>query len=192
MKKTLRGWVRAFGGAAVVVTSLAAIGCSSSDSPANAEPSASADSLYVRLGSHAGITMAVSAIVTEELKDPEIASYFYYQTLPGGPAAGHPSAAQIEACFVNLLGQAAGGSEQYPGGPADNAGFQCRGMTAAHASLGIPSKVFDKFIMIAGGVLKAAKVSDADITTVANVLTGQKSAVAQDTTRDDGAFVPPK
>jgi hypothetical protein len=190
MKASVRTWVRAFGGAAVVITSILSVGCSSSDSP-SAVPAEATGTLYTRLGQHDGIAKAVDAIVQKELMDPEVASYFYYQTQPGGPVAGHPSAMQIKACFVNLLGQAAGGPEQYPGSPTDSAGFQCRSMRAAHATLGIPSGVFMKFMTIAAGVLTDAKVAPDDLNTIAKVLTAEMGDVVQDTTRTDGNFIPP-
>jgi len=184
----------------VAVTGAAAVGCSSDSSTSTPDTTGggggtgsdgggggTTGSLYERLGGHAGIASAVDAIVTQELADPEIASYFYYQ-VQSPVAAGHPSADQIKACLVNQLGNAAGGPEQYPGTPADNKGFQCRGMHEAHASLGIPAGVFDKFVTIAAGVLKSAKVSDDDIATVGSVLTGTKGSVVQDTSRDGGAF----
>jgi hypothetical protein len=144
----------------------------------------------MRLGGNAGIKGAVDAIVVEELKDPEIASYFFFQVQSPVPA-GHPSADQIKACLVNQLGNAAGGPEPYPGTPSDSAGFQCRGMHEAHATLGIPNGVFTKFLTIAAGVLKTAGVADADIATVGSVLEGTRGSVAQDDTRDGGPFMPP-
>lgn len=145
----------------------------------------SAGTLYDRLGKKDGIAKAVDAIVAEELKDPEIASYFFFQVqMP--VTAGHPSAAQIKECLVLQLGNAAGGPEAYPA--TVSGGFQCRGMTAAHASLGIPSGVFTKFLTIAAGVLKQAGVGDEDIKTVGGVLESTRGQVAQDTTRESGPF----
>jgi hypothetical protein len=145
-------------------------------------------SLYERLGGHDGISKAVDAIVAEELKDPEIASYFYFQMQNPLPA-GHPSAAQIKECLVAQLGNGAGGPEMYP--MTASGGFQCRGMTAAHAKLGIPDGVFTKFLTIAAGVLKSANVMDADIQTVGGVLEGARVQVVQDHARQTGSFVPP-
>ncbi len=125
--------------------------------------------LYSRLGGHAGIRSAVDAIVTEELKDAEIAAFFGDIGKPG-----HPTASQTAECFTNFLGAAAGGAEKYPG-PAE--GFDCRSMKDAHAGMGISSAVFDKFVTIAAGVLKKAGVSDADIATIGGVLNGTKKDV---------------
>jgi hypothetical protein len=152
--------------------------------------SGAAGSLYSRLGGNAGIKTAVGAIVAEELKDPEIASYFFNQVKTPVPA-GRPTADQIKACLVNQLGSVAGGPEAYPGVPADNEGFQCRDMVTSHKGLGIPGGVFDKFVAIAAGVIKGAGVADADIGVIGGVLNSTRGAVAQDTTRDGGPYVAP-
>jgi hypothetical protein len=159
-------------------------------------PDSGTTTLYERLGKKAGITTAVDAIVAQELMDPEVASYFFFQVTSnadGGPppVSGHPSAPQIKACLVNQLGAATGGPEQYPGVPSDNLGWQCRNMTVAHATLGIPNAVFNKFITIAATVLKSAGVSDADIATIGGALTTMKGQVVQDLARDGGSFIPP-
>lgn len=159
------------------------------DSGPSTKDSGAASTLYTRLGGKAGIKGAVDLIVAEEVKDPEIASYFFAQVATPVPA-GHPTVAQISACLVNQLGNAAGGPEAYPGVPADNEGFQCRSMTASHANLGIPGGVFDKFVTIAAGVLTKAGVASADVATIGGVLNGTRSAIVTDTTRDGGAFMP--
>jgi truncated hemoglobin YjbI len=152
-----------------IVTMAAAMGCSSSSG--STPPSGQSQSgLYERLGSHAGIRKAVDAVVAQELMDPEIAGFFANVGMPG-----HPTADQIEECFTNLLGNAAGGPEVYP---SMGNGFACRDMTAAHASLHIPGATFDKFVTIAAGVLKSAGVADADIMTVGSVLNGTKGLIA--------------
>src|SRR5882672_10548096 len=43
---------------------------------AGADADGSTSTLYSRLGGHMGIRMAVDAIVADELKDPELASFF--------------------------------------------------------------------------------------------------------------------
>ena len=184
--------------AALSLCGLAAVGCNSNagtDAGTDAATTGDAGSLYTRLGGHSGISGAVDAVVAAELMDPEIASYFYFQVTAGTsgapPVDGHPSVAQIKSCFVNLLGNAAGGPEAYPGTPADNMGFQCRDMMTAHAGLNIPGSTFDRFVTIAAGVLTSAGVSSADVTTVGGVLTGTRAAIAQGTTRDGGTFMPP-
>ena len=50
-------------------------------------------------------------------------------------------------------------------------------MTSAHATLAITGPVFDRFIIDLAAVLKADGVSDADIATIAPVLTGLKSSI---------------
>lgn len=144
--------------------------------------------LYERLGKKDGIRTAIAAIVTEELKDPEIASYFV--TPPAIGTAGRPTREQIEECFTNLLASISGGTEKYPGLPADNKGFQCRDMKTSHAGLGIPGSIFDRFVGIAGAFLKG-KVSDADLGTIAGALNATRTDIV-DTSRtgDGGAFVP--
>jgi hypothetical protein len=212
MKSSMKGMLAA----AVACAAMAAVGCSGSDDPAPGGTSSSGSSgatssssgssgssgassssgssgatgsLYERLGKKEGIAKAVSAIVAEELKDEEIKSYFYFQIVK----QEGPTPAQIEECLVNQLGSAAGGPEaevKYP--TMVSGGFMCRSMIDAHKRLSIPAGVFDKFIMIAGGVLKSAGVAEADITTIANVLVGTKADVAQDTKRQTGPFVPPE
>ncbi|HEY1536279.1 MAG TPA: hypothetical protein VGF76_19800 [Polyangiaceae bacterium] len=128
--------------------------------------------LYERLGGHAGIQAAIGAIVTAELADSDIASYF----APNLNDPQHmPQPPDIEECFTDLLGQAAGGPETYPTTLDD--GYVCRSMAAAHAALHIGGTTFDNFVMIAGGVLKDAHVADADINTIALVLTGMKPII---------------
>jgi hypothetical protein len=150
--------------------------------------------LYERLGRREGIAAAVDAIVAQELMDPEIASYFYFQVTPGSsgmpPVDGHPSAAQIKACLINQLANAAGGPEPYPGTPADSMGWQCRDMATSHRALRIPGTVFDRFVMIAAGVLMSAGVAPEDIATIGMVLNSTRSAIV-DPSRDGGPFIPP-
>ncbi len=128
--------------------------------------------LYERLGGHAGIQAAIGAIVTAELGDSDIARYF----APNLKDTSHmPQPADIEECFTDLLGSLAGGTETYPTTLAD--GYVCRSMPAAHAALHIGGDTFDHFVSIAGGVLMDAKVAEADIATIAGVLTSTKTAI---------------
>ena len=174
----------------VVALAVSGVGCSSEtmstpSGMSGTSGAAATDTLYTRLGGNAGIKTAVHAIVVEELKDPELASYFFFQVSKPIPA-GHPTADQIEECFVLLLGNAAGGPEVYPA--KVSGGFECRGMTASHATLGIPGGVFTKFNMIAASVLKGAGVKDDDLKVVGMVLEGTRPEVAQDKTRETGVF----
>jgi len=50
-------------------------------------------------------------------------------------------------------------------------------MHASHVALHIPGATFDKFVMIAAGVLKSAGVADADIQTIGGVLNGTKTDI---------------
>lgn len=130
-------------------------------------------SLYDRLGQAPGIDAAVKSIVSAEAADTDIGSYF----APNLTASHKPQVGDIIECFDALLGASSGGPEKYP--TTTSSGFACRGMVEAHATLGINSGTFDKFVMIAGGVLKGA-ISDADLATVAGVLTGVKSEIVTD------------
>lgn len=128
--------------------------------------------LYERLGGHDGIKGALGAIVMEELKDDDIASFF----APNLQDASHvPQAGDIIDCFTNLLGKAAGGAEKYPFKTAT--GFTCRDMASSHADLHISGGTFDNFVVIAAGVLKKAKVADADIAVIGTVLNGTKDDI---------------
>ena len=130
-----------------------------------------ASTLYSRLGGHEGIKAAIGAIVTAELADDDIASFF----APNLTATHTPQPADIVDCFTALLGNAAGGPEVYPYKTAG--GFTCRSMAAAHADLHIGSGTFDNFVGIAAGVLKDAGVADADIAVIGGVLNGTKSTI---------------
>lgn len=129
-------------------------------------------SLYDRLNGHSGIRAAIEAIVTAELADSDIASYF----APNLQDKNHlPQPGDIEECFTDLLGSVAGGPEVYPTTLDD--GYVCRSMPAAHADLHIGGTTFDNFVSIAGTVLKDAKVSDGDIMTIAGVLNGTRTVI---------------
>ena len=157
-------------------------GCSSdSSSPAVAD-TGPAGTLYDRLGKNAGIKSFIDTLVAEEVKDPDIASFFVFND---GTKAGHPSVGQIKECLVILLGSLTGGPEKYPA--AVSGGFMCRDMKTTHAGSHIPSGVFDKFITIGGAVMKKAGLNDADIKTIAGALVGTKPDVV-DTTAKEGPF----
>lgn len=120
----------------------------------------------------------------------DIASYFFYQTAESTPPGGHPTPAQIEECFTDLLGNVAGGPEQYPTTLAADAGgpYTCRSLTEAHRDLQINAGTFNAFIAIAGGVLTKAGVAPADITTIAGALVGAQSSIVTSTSGPaDGA-----
>jgi hypothetical protein len=129
--------------------------------------------------------------------DPDMKTYFFNQLTMPVPS-GHPTADQIEECLTDQLGNAAGGPETFPttvvtldDAGADAGSFACRGnMTTIHAPLLISGGTFDKFVMIAGGVLTSAMgtgpytFTTADIATVAGVLTGLKPAIVDQALAD--------
>ena len=145
-----------------------------------------ASTLYERLGGHEGIKGAIAAIVVEELADDDIASFF----APNLQDANHqPQPGDIIDCFTALLGKAAGGPEKYPF--TAPGGHVCRSMAAAHADLHIGGGTFDNFVTIAAGVLKKAKVADADIAVVGAVLTGTKGDIVDPDAPENGPCVSP-
>ncbi len=197
----------AFGTASVALLPALLFACSS-DKSSSSSPDASTDgsaasgggantdsgtgdsgvkSLYARLGGHAGIRAAIDAIVADELKDTEVASFFVFQT-EKTPPAGHPTADQLSECLTNQLGGAAGGSETFPG-PLDAAhgGFVCRDMQTIHSPFHISGAVFDKFVSIAATTLTRLKVAPADIATIGGVLNSTKVDIS-DPNAPGGAF----
>jgi hypothetical protein len=201
----------------VVAVFVVAVGCGSSSNPASPMTDASTTSdatgtaaesgsgggdgsvgdggstLYTRLGGHAGIRAAVDAIVAAELADPEMKTYFFNQVAVPVPV-GHPTADQLEECLTDQLANAAGGPEAFPTTVTTDAGaFACRGdMTLIHTPLKISGGTFDKFVMIAGGVLTSAMgtapytYTTADIATVAGVLVSTKPAIVDPHLADAG------
>jgi hypothetical protein len=161
-------------------------------STSTADGSTPTTTLFERLGKKDGISKAVDAIIAAEAKDADVISYFFFQNLPSGPpAANHPSLAQVRICLINQLVAVSGGDDKaYPGVPADNEGWQCRDMKTSHATLNIPSGIFDKFVTIAAGVLKSAGVADADIAIIGGVLNGTKGAIVTPGATE-GPFKPP-
>ena len=171
----------AIGAASLSLACAFTTGCSSSSTSDNtatdaggAGDGAATGTLYARLGEHSGIASAISAIVAQELMDTEISAFF-----GNLGSAGHPTAAQLEACFTDLLSVAAGGTaEMYP---TTESGFTCRSMKDAHASLHIPQATFDKFVSIAAAELKTLGVADADIQTIGGVLNGTATDIVDPT-----------
>jgi truncated hemoglobin YjbI len=152
--------------------------------PGTDAPSDGGTTLYERLGKHAGIRSALDAVFVDELKDPEIASFF---VLAGTP--GHPTGAQITECLTSQLGAAAEGpGETYPLTLPD--GYVCRDMATIHAQFHISSVTFDKFVTIAAGTLTRLGVAAADIGTVGAVLNGAKATIV-DPASTSTSFTPP-
>ncbi|MDP9148815.1 MAG: hypothetical protein M3O36_02575, partial [Myxococcota bacterium] len=190
-----------------VTTPVPEAGADAADAGTDAVGEAAVSTLYTRLGGHAGIRAAVNAIVAQELKDPEIVSYFYAQLSSPVPATA-PTAEEIEECLTDQLGAAAGGPETYPntvstivvdGGvvtvtgadagtltDAGHATWLCRDMMATHAHLHISSGTFDRFVSIAAAELTLLNVSPADITTIGTVLAGTKTAIVDPALADAG------
>jgi hypothetical protein len=162
--------------------------------------------LYERLGKHAGIRAAVDAIVAQELANADIASYFFFQN--GAPGNGHPTGADVEECFTDLVAHAVGGPEEYPstvetidgsvvtvgdgGADAGDGGvfYTCRGdMSVVHAPLLISGGTFDKFVAIAGAELAVfddGGIAPADIATLGAALEGFKTVIVEDGGLDTG------
>jgi hypothetical protein len=142
-----------------------------------AEGGAGGDSgtIYERLGGDAGIKLAVSAIVGQEVEDSKIASYFSQST---SNQHYSPSVTDIEECLVLLLDNATGGGQTYLGAKVTS-GFVCESMVEAHKDLGINSGTFAAFVTIAAGVLAAKpfSVSTADLTVIGGVLNGTEGDI---------------
>jgi len=166
---------------------------SSSSGTTDGGNEAAATTLNQRLGGKTGIATAVDAIVAEELKDANTASFFYYQVTNkpdgGAPPArdASPTVAQLKDCLVVQLDEASGGTSKYAGYVSN--GFTCRNMKDAHTGLKISAAAFDKFVTVAAGVLKGAGVSDADIATIGGVLNGTKTDIVDPNGADK--FTPP-
>jgi hypothetical protein len=153
------------------------VGCGSSSNPAAKDAGAGGAggggaSLYTKYGT--AIPKVVDDAVAGVLADCSIAPYF---VVVG--TAGHDSVARLKSCLRLQFTALFGGPATYPG--KNDQGDTCEDMGTIHAGLGIPGAVFDKFVMDFGGVLKADGVADADITTIANAVTGLKTQVVDTT-----------
>jgi hypothetical protein len=170
-----------FVAAAALVTT---IGCGSS-SNSSAKDGGGTDgktSLYAKYGT--AIPKVVNDAVTGLLADCSIAPYF---AVVG--TTGHDSVARLKSCLRLQFTVLFGGPGTYPG--KNDEGDTCESMSTIHAGLGIPGPVFDKFVMDFGGVLKADGVADADITTIADAVSGLKTQIVsptpvEETTCDGG------
>lgn len=148
----------------VVLLAVAAAGCGD-DSPTMAS-----QTLYEKYGGAPTVAKVVDDAVVGLLADPVTAPFFAGVGQPGGS-----SVARLKSCLRLQFTAVFGGPATYPG--RNDQGDMCVDMVAAHRNLRITGPVFDRFITDLAGVLKADGVSDADIATVAPVLTGLKSQV---------------
>jgi truncated hemoglobin YjbI len=148
----------------VVLLAVAAAGCG------DESPTMPSQTLYEKYGGAPTIAKVVDDAVVGLLADPVVAPFFAGVGQPGGS-----SVARLKSCLRLQFTAVFGGPATYPG--RNDQGDMCVDMVAAHRNLGITGPVFDRFITDLAGVLKADGVSDADIATVAPVLTGLKSQV---------------
>jgi truncated hemoglobin YjbI len=148
-----------------VLLAVAAAGCGDDTPTAPSTPS-----LFEKYGGAPTVAKVVDDAVVGLLADPVVAPFFAGVGQPGGS-----SVARLKSCLRLQFTAVFGGPATYPG--RNDQGDMCVDMVAAHRNLGITGPVFDRFITDLAGVLKADGVSDADIATVAPVLTGLKSQV---------------
>jgi hypothetical protein len=124
--------------------------------------------LYSKYG--AAIPKVVDDAVAGVTSDCQLAPYF---AVVG--TTGHDSVARLKSCLRLQFTVLFGGPGTYPG--TNDQGDVCKDMATIHTGLGIPGAAFDRFVMDFGGVLKADGVADADITTIANAVTGLKAQI---------------
>src|SRR5262245_61832581 len=148
-----------FGSALIGLMAMAVGGGCGSDA------NASGQTLYQKYGP--AIPTVVDDAVAGVLADCQIAPYF---AVVG--QTGHDSVARLKSCLRLQFTVLFGGPGTYPG--VNDQGDTCVDMASAHAGLGIPAAVFDRFVMDFGGVLKADGVADADIAAIATAVTGLK------------------
>ena len=148
----------------VVLLAVAAAGCGDDS------PTMPSQTLYEKYGGAPTVAKVVDDAVVGLLADPVVAPFF-----AGLGQPGNSSPERLKSCLRLQFTAVFGGPATYPG--RNDRGDMCVDMIAAHRNLGITGPVFDRFITDLAGVLKADGVSDADIATVAPVLTGLKSQV---------------
>ena len=129
-----------------------------------------APSLFDKYGGAATVAKVVDDAVTALLADPVTAPFFAGL---GQPGASSPE--RLKSCLRLQFTAVLGGPATYPG--RNDRGETCVDMTTAHRNLAISGPVFDRFITDLAGVLKTDGVSDADIATIAPVLTGLKPQI---------------
>jgi len=148
----------------VVLLAVAAAGCG------DESPTMPSQTLYEKYGGAPTVAKVVDDAVVGLVADPVVAPFF-----AGLGQPGNSSPERLKSCLRLQFTAVFGGPATYPG--RNDRGDMCVDMIAAHRNLGITGPVFDRFITDLAGVLKADGVSDADIATVAPVLTGLKSQV---------------
>jgi truncated hemoglobin YjbI len=129
-----------------------------------------APSLYEKYGGAATVAKVVDDAVVGLLADPVTAPFFAGL---GQPGASSPE--RVKSCLRLQFTALLGGPASYPG--RNDRGETCVDMATAHRNLAITGPVFDRFITDLAGVLKADGVSDADIASIAPVLTGLKPQI---------------
>ena len=159
-------WVRCAQGVMCAALLATVTACNSRTMPA----SPSTPTLYDKYGGAATIRKVVDDAVTGLLADPVEAPFF---AALGTPGKDTPE--RLKSCLRLQFTAVFGGPATYPG--RNDQGDVCVSMDASHAGLAITGPVFDRFITDLAAVLKADGVSDADIATVAPVLTGLKTAI---------------
>lgn len=148
-----------------VLLAVAAAGCGD-----DAPTMPSTPTLFDKYGGAPTVAKVVDDAVVGLLADPVVAPFF-----AGLGQPGNSSPERLKSCLRLQFTAVLGGPATYPG--RNDRGDMCVDMIAAHRNLGITGPVFDRFITDLAGVLKADGVSDADIATVAPVLTGLKPQV---------------
>jgi hypothetical protein len=145
------------------------------------------NTMYGRLGGHAGIRAKVDAVAQAELQNGDVASYFIFQA--GAPANDHPTADMIEECLTDFIGSQSvvGGPETYPTTVmVDGGTWACRTMTNAHKALNITGGTFDTFVAIMGEVLQEQGVDQSDLSTLIGAIELTKPQIANPATYDAG------
>ncbi|MCB9638389.1 MAG: hypothetical protein H6727_05695 [Myxococcales bacterium] len=136
---------------------------------ATPEPQPEATTLYQRLGEEAGITTVVGDFVTRVVGDSKINGYFLNSTLDANRLVG---------CLVKQIGEASGGPQKY----------DCKTMKESHQGLGISKQDFTDLVGHLVDALKAANVAQADIDTIAQVLSPMEADIVEDANNDKTVY----
>lgn len=177
MKNTIYSALCVVAGVAVTAT-LTMQGCSkSNEGLSQSQQAGTSGSFYVKYGGQAGVQKIVDTTVANVLADCTQNPYF--TTVLGTP--GHDTEDKLKSCLDLQLTAAMGGPATYPGVShyrnAPPEGYTCVDMTTIHEGLGIPSDVFDQFVVDTSAAFKTNGVSDADIALIAPQLLGLKPQV---------------